>query len=495
MKMLLCITQYLRWFAWLSLFYPLISQAQLIAVKSVPVATVDQFLFVPSQNLGMGGVSIAMEDPAADPFVNPAKGVRLRGAYIFSSPVFGNITNENGSVRTLPVGVLLGSRNWFGGLNLAMQQFSASSRADFIDWGWPSNSLLSEKNLNNSYAAVLLGTKLPGTGTAIGASFFRAGLKAMPGVDFLYGRSSRIDQSGHIADYRLGLLHERANRPSFEMVLLHNRIAMTHDVYYNNWFWEGDVNASRSSVEVVRNLDQTKTWGLHLGSMLPFGGNDSRAGFIFTTNYKTHPKIPNYELMNIPRDPGDTWAFNIGAGLARANDSSAMAIDFIFEPIWSHTWADAAEAITTDRGTIIPAGGKTVENYFRFVNWLVRLGLGGQGETLGFQLGLQARFIQYRLKQQNFTTGARRSQKEFWGEWTPSVGLSLNVSAFQLRYTGRLTAGTGQPGVASDVVLRDTALASGGNFILAPSGSLTLQESVVFTHQFSVVVALHAIKY
>jgi len=369
----------------LFIFFPIIVSAQLISVRSVPVATVEQFLLAPSQNLGMGGVSIALEDPSADPFINPAKGGRIRGVYLFSAPVFGNTTENNGGVRTLPLGALLGSSRWFGGMSLAVQQLSTPDRFNFI-------SSLAEKNTNNLYAAGLLGTKFPASGISLAASASWAELQAMHGVDFLYSRSSRIEQSGHIADYRLGLLREKARQPSLEILLLHNRVRMTHDIYYQTWFWEGDIIANRRAADIVQELDQTDTWGLHVGSMIPLKNAESRAGLIFTANRKSHPKIPNYELMNIPRDPGVSWAFNFGAGLSHATDSSAFGMDLIFEPIWSHTWADAAEPLRNERGdVIIPAGGKTVENYFHFNNALVRLGLSGQGKIFGFQLGLQAR--------------------------------------------------------------------------------------------------------
>ncbi|MDZ7292307.1 MAG: hypothetical protein ONB44_21100 [candidate division KSB1 bacterium] len=464
-------------------FFPPISQAQLISVKSVPVAAAEQFMLVPSQNLGMGGVSIALEDPSSDPFVNPAKGARIQGVYLFSAPVFSNITENNGGVRTLPLGALLGAAKWFGGMTLAIQQ----SR-------WNASSALSDKNSNNLYAAGLIGTKIPSAGIAIAASIHWAGLEAMQGVDFLYGRSSRIDQYGHIVDYRIGLLREKTNRPSFEILLLHNRVHMTHEVYYRGWFWEGDFLTREYGTEGVRNLDATNTWGLHVGSMMPLGRDSSRVGLIFTVNHKSHPKIPNYELMNIPRDPGNSWAFNIGTGVSHAKAAGILAMDIVFEPIWSHTWADAAAPVTTERGVIIPAGGKTVENHFRFSNWMVRLGLSQQDRTFGFQLGLQARFFKYRFEQKNFVADTRRAQKEVWGEWTPSIGLSLNYPSFQIRYTGCLTAGTGRPGVESDFgrwpgVLRAGFDAS-ENFIVAPSGSLTLQETIVLTHQISVAVAL-----
>lgn len=488
MKMLYSCQKLACQFIALLIFLPIVASAQLISVRSVPIAAVEQFLLVPSQNLGMGGVTMALEDPSADPFVNPAKGGRLRGVYLFSAPVFGNITEENGGVRTLPLGALLGAEKWFGGMTLAGQQLRAPERFNFF-------SSLAEQNKNNLYAAGLLGKKISDSGISLAASASWAELQAMHGVNFLYGNSSRIEQRGHIADYRLGLLYEKTPQSTLEILLLHNRVRMKHDVYYQTWFWEGDLFANSRANRIVQELDQTNTWGLHLGSMLPFKNPHSRAGFIFTTNYKTHPKIPNYELMNIPRDPGTTWAFNFGAGLAYASDSSAFGIDFIFEPIWSHTWAEAVEPVKNDRGAVVvPHGGKTVENYFRFHNALVRLGLNAQGNVFGFQLGLQARFIHYRLQQTNFIGSTFRTQKEFWSEWTPSAGFNLNFAPFQLRYTGRLTAGTGQPGVESSVVWGRAAMTADSNFIIAPSGRLTLEDAMVLTHQIAVVVKLQSLR-
>ena len=55
------------------LLHPQLTIAQLISVKSVPVAEGDQFTIFPSLNISMGGVSIALDDPLLDPFLNPAK--------------------------------------------------------------------------------------------------------------------------------------------------------------------------------------------------------------------------------------------------------------------------------------------------------------------------------------------------------------------------------------------------------------------------------------
>ena len=87
---------------------PLIgAQAQIIPIKTFPIADGDQLGFLPTANLGMGGVSIAVPDTLLDPFVNPAKGARAVRGYFFGSPSFYSLTQHAGSGRTLPVGALV----------------------------------------------------------------------------------------------------------------------------------------------------------------------------------------------------------------------------------------------------------------------------------------------------------------------------------------------------------------------------------------------------
>lgn len=59
---------------------------QMISLKTVPVPNGEQFLLLPSRALGMGGASLALEDPIVDAFANPAKGVRLTGMRVFVAP-------------------------------------------------------------------------------------------------------------------------------------------------------------------------------------------------------------------------------------------------------------------------------------------------------------------------------------------------------------------------------------------------------------------------
>src|SRR5436309_9136784 len=80
--------------------------AQLISIKTVPIAQGDQFEIYPSHNLAMGGVSIAVPDTLLDPFRNPAKGARLAAApRFFGSPTFYGFSTAAGGGRTLLLAV------------------------------------------------------------------------------------------------------------------------------------------------------------------------------------------------------------------------------------------------------------------------------------------------------------------------------------------------------------------------------------------------------
>ncbi|MEC9016045.1 MAG: hypothetical protein VYD37_06140, partial [Gemmatimonadota bacterium] len=77
--------------------------AQLIPIRTVPVASGDQFLTVPSETLGMGGVMIALDDSLADGWVNPAKGVFIGESSFLGAPTFYGISDHGGGGKTFPM--------------------------------------------------------------------------------------------------------------------------------------------------------------------------------------------------------------------------------------------------------------------------------------------------------------------------------------------------------------------------------------------------------
>jgi hypothetical protein len=495
------------------------ARAQLIPIKTIPIAQGDQFQIFPSNNLGLGSVSIALADSLADPFVNPALGTRIARARFFSSPTLYSVSRNAGGGRSLPFAVLARSSRWYGGLALALQQVDPS-RPPRPDGLFGIGAVATPNTFNsiavdppipgpdsrahgNEYAFGMVGRDLPGAKISIAASMLWTGLHALDGVDLLYAGSQRVAQDGHTLDLRLGAVKawpgEWGDR-SLEALVLHDDFAATHRVTYVDTYWDPGLEQFRSRARVERNLDRTNTWGLHFKYTLPFTASGWRIGWIATLNQSSHPKIPNYELANvpaIPRDPGYSTAFDFGVGLSKVRGRATLGVDFVYEPIRSYTWADAEALLPTVSGDTLAPGAKTVENHFHFSNALLRLGAGrdielkGVGRLVGLQFGLMLRSVHYNLSQQDNVQEFQRRLTTGWMEWTPTWGLSLRFPEFEIRYAGRSTHGAGRPESNFFVPWggRDVALAS-GTILAAPNGPLNLTHVNTTTHQISLSLPL-----
>src|SRR5437867_3193951 len=503
------------------------ARAQIIQIKTIPIAQGDQFQFFPANNLGMGSISIALPDSLNDPFVNPALGTRLNGARFFSSPTLYSVSRKAGGGRSLPLALVTRSAAWFCGLALALQQVDPSrppranggfvvetparaasplGPADVIPAPIPRPDTRAH---GNEYAFGMIGRDLPAH-ISIGGSVFWTGLHALDGVDLLYAGSQRVAQDGHVLDLRLGMTkewREQRGTRSLDALVLHNDFAATHTVTYVDGFWDPATATFGQRARIEHNFDHTHTWGLQLKYAIPLAAPGWRIGWTTTLNASSHPKIPNYELANvpvIPRDPGYSTAFDFGIGASRALGPSTFGVDLAYEPIRSYTWADAASPIATAAGDTIAAGGKTIENHFRFSNLLLRLGVGREielldepeggatGKILGVQFGLIVRRTHYTLAQSDHVQALQRELTAGWMEYTPTWGLSLRFPELAIRYSGRVTHGAGRPSPDFPIggwATRDVALA-GGTILAAPTGPLSSTKVNTATHQISVSVPL-----
>ncbi len=471
---------------------PGFAAGQLISLKTVPVASGDQFLTLPSARLGMGSVSIALDDALLDPFVNPAKGSLIEESALLGSPTFYGVSNGNGGGRTLPISALFHSDKGFGGISFALQQIENGNQGgnfflpvDAI-WVGP-RPRLNELSATNVYADGVIGFDLGESGLSLGAGVSWAGLDALDGVEYLYSLADGIVQSGHAVNYRLGVFSNQDGR-QFEAVVIHNRFDMTHDVSYIDWSWDETDQIPIITTRLEINEDRTNTTGFHLGFARPITESGWRVGGTWTVNRKAHPKIPNYEIMNIPRDPGISWAYDFGVGIAKSSGPATFGIDLVFEPIWSDTWVEAEADTTSADGATIRQGERTIENEFFFTNVQMRIGLAHDTERLGFQLGVEVRSYDYSLEQRDNLENTVRDQDESWMEWTPSLGARVKFPEFELGYVGRMTTGSGRPGVRWEGPR--AAAAAAADFIVAPSGPLTLQDARVLTHQVTVSIPI-----
>ena len=465
------------------------AHAQLVTPKTLPVAQGNQFEIFPSSTVGMAGARIALADTLLDPFVNPAKATRLGATRLFSAPLFYGVSGDGGGGRTLPGGSSARVGAWTGVATVALQQLD---KGEAVFGG---NVPFSDRTAINEYAAASLARRIGASDWSVGVSGWVAGLDAVDGVNLLYSGSDRIEQAGHMVDARVGLTRDWADGRSLELLVLHNRFAVAHDVTWTTWLWDEPTRTGRQQQRVEHNEDRTNLWGMHLEYERPLAAPGWRVGYLATVNRLSHPKIPNYSVMNIPRDPGTTYAYNLGVGVARALGPATFAADLVYEPMWSETWADAASD-TSGRAGIVRRGEKTVENEFRFANAIMRMGVGreatlgadGAGVALGVRAGVAAHAISYRLEQQNHLENVRRTQREHWVEWTPTWGISFRFPELALHYNGRYTTGVGRPGVRSNVAFLEDGVAlagRAGGIIAAPSAPLTLQDAHVLSHQVS----------
>lgn len=196
--------------------------AQLVALRSVPVASGDQFLVYPTRRMGMGGPSIALRDSWLDPFVNPAKGALTTESAFFASPTFYGISEHNGAGRTLPLSGLFTGGAWFGGVSMALQQIEnrQGTRVAFpVTWEWTGAARrLDESASRNLYLHGFAGRRVA-EGMSVGAGVSYASLDALDGVDLLYQGSDGVEQDGDVVDFRAGLYGGDEGGDTFELLL------------------------------------------------------------------------------------------------------------------------------------------------------------------------------------------------------------------------------------------------------------------------------------
>jgi hypothetical protein len=226
-----------------------------------------------------------------------------------------------------------------------------------------------------------------------------------------------------------------------------------------------------------------------------------------TANRLSHPKIPDYrirEVITVPRDPGHTYAYNLGFGLAKLARYTTFGLDVVLEPIFSTTWAEALGDTLTSSGAALKRGAHSVDNRNKFSNAMIRFGFGHETpigkdstEHFGFQFGLGLQSISYRLKQADRIAETSRVQNEHWMEWSPSFALKYRGRGFDAGYTFTLTCGAGSScmpscfiGCGDDVSVTAPPTPGGGGVIASPTEALRFEGGRVSTHRFTVTMRI-----
>jgi hypothetical protein len=421
-------------------------EAQVIRVKTIPVAESEQFSFLPSA--GMAGVSIALADTLLDPFVNPAKGSRARGSQYFGAPSFFSVSENSGAGTTFPIGAMWKRGSSFAGLGAAFQQIHSPRPQPNFGFGIASSSSSSfapipqpsePKSRRNNYSFMMLGHTLDSARLSIAASALWSGLDAVDGVEQFYLANDWMQQKGDALDLRFGVLKEWAGGQSFEAVAVRNRFGHVHDVGFTDFFWDPGLRQTMARPRTEHDAERTSTWGVQLQYERPVIDSSWRVGALLTGNRITHAQLPSYELTEGMGTAGRSAAFNAGVGISRTLGAVTFGADAIYEPITTDTW-------TAD----------SLDNRFRFSNAKLRAGVSRRftlmdpRSSFSLQLGAEAYSISYVMNQHDRAANANRVRREAWLEQTRTAGMSFRLPGIEVHYHVRSRTGVGRPGVVNN---------------------------------------------
>lgn len=468
--------------------------AQLVNIRTAPVNVSEQFYTFPSRYLGMGG-GIALIDPEADPFANPATAARMQGAFVSSTPTFYKLPDHPGFGRTLPITVLANaeSETPFGGISLAAQEVESAQNGVVPISGIRRPSRFA----NNYFAFGLLGQKLPKQRAAIAMSVSYSDLNHLHMVDLLYPDAASIEQGGSITDIRLGLLKELPHDGSLEAVLVRNHVAMEHKVTYATWSWVQTPqgwNRQSLSQRQEYNSDETTTWGAHTAYRFGVPESGWHLGFFGTANVKTHPHIPNYTFSHIPRDPGNSRAYALGMGGVTQDSLNILSLDLTYMPMWTSTWQEAGTPTKTKSGAILPIGAPTIENEFVFSNIDFHAGWAHRFTNTWIQLGLDVLDVNYALDQYDDINEVAHQIDDHWTETTLTWGLAFELPHIRLRYFGHArNTDLFRFGSEQSAPIVNIPEAPGPDIVSAPLGGqalLRMEPNAAVLHQFSISIPL-----
>ena len=451
--------------------------AQLIAIKTVPLLATEQFAVTPTFSAGMAGLRLANEDSLRDPFLNPARGGLFNGRYLVSGTNLSRIATGVGGFFTIPVTFLYSNSRHFGGVHVSAQQMHARRYVPFPEQSAGTGNYLpaawKEKKVFNGFFSGYWGRRLSSRDVLAGSLSY-ARLTGLSGQEYLFDAPIYM-QNALEFESRLGW-YRTLSSGAVEAVLVYQDFNMQTELGRS---FPGEAGSAGTEQEI------TRTFGLYLAGRRQVR-KKVRAGFSLTANRKWHPRIINYSLMRIPRDPGDTYAFEIGTGLMLTDSGgwSKSGVEVLFQPVWSRTWAEAEKDMVRDDGSLLRKGGRTIDNRFRIANWRFRIGLEDHNPPFTVQLGLEVRLYRYRLEQENHIAGTVRRRTETWQEWKPSFSLQYDFRGVRLGYVFGAVFGSGIPGLVNPG--RSFVDSSDVGYLIAPASALTLQNTVVLVHRLQI---------
>jgi hypothetical protein len=471
------------------------AHGQLIQVRTYPVLSEDSYVDVPSEGRSMGRTHVAISDSLADGFSNPALLSRSGGNYLFTLARFGfwsksdRSEQENAYIQTIeesnsaltlsaPVGAVVKCGDFAVGA-FAGYELQQSKHHEFRVWGNSSTETEDARTKTKNYV-VHLGASwnIPGTGLAIGGSGGYVGLGGIDGLQLLYPSSSNVTVSGGTYDARLGLA---GTLGPGDLSVSGGREAMS--------VWH---TATYETQATIYNEEKNSTWFAQAGYRYPVN-DELTLGVEATGNWRAHPKIPDYPV-SAPRDPGNTQAYNFGAGMNWHSGPTTFAMEYLIEPIRSNTWIIADRDRKDGKGNvIIRQGDREQENNYTFLNHIVRAGVAvAPATSFAMRFGAEARFNSLDHENVNFWSYSRRkvTPANSWSEVALTAGVDATFGRFRLMYDGEVLLGRGILDNERGIWFEDVGPLKGNDMLIVPGSGLSISPVPVFTNRLTVIYHL-----
>ena len=450
------------WVYAIALCAPAFLTAQVIPLQTAPFFGSDQLVYFPATNLKAAGISIAVDDAAADQFINPACGLAIRGLTVFTVPTFVAI-GKSAETSMLSLGVRYGDDTFYGGM-YGGQQHAKDRKQD---------NVLVERTISggasgtNEFGHAFVGYRFPETGTTLGVSFFRATigfLAKFNSIGLGYGDLER----GGSNQYKFGIEQRLEGGGRLDVVAA--RAVTSVDYQYTPPYDGGPVLFGGAPPPSYGH-DRSATWAIQSHYVQPVS-NSLFLGALADINWK------QFDQLSLFESPARATAFQFGLGVSRAGAESVVGCDVVYEPA----------SITLSRWQGLPNDDIVrLNSTVRFSNWTGKVGLRTDRKPLALSFGLQLHVVQFHVNEQDQYERIYADSNEGWNEWRFTIGLTARVFEMELDYTGILTTFK-HPDAVAQVTTAETSSVQSFIDIIRPYYGASFTDANSILHRLALTV-------
>jgi hypothetical protein len=411
-------------------------QGQTVPAKTVASPRGQQFFFLPTSRVGMGELLVAADDPLRDPFLNPA----IKGDWPLRFSLTPTIYRDKRKTvqgRTFPFAALIAGNIWFGTFAFALQELEEAPKEIFSLPSELNGVVDAEEPSRNTYLLGSIGRRI-GSKVSFGLKLAYGELELLDGERRLHPSALALSQAGETRTVTLGTTYTPKPDHSFRATLSNSLVEMEHE--WTGWRRRAsEIPGIPGPAELWSWTDGSRfeAWEGRVHYTLSIPRERLRLTAMASLRKRDQSRVPGYDLVHIPFDPGSTTIGEFGLAWDAVGPLFRLAIEAGVSPGSAETTilADSAQSLN---GTTLQPGDPAFGHDFRFNNWWATAGVDVPIRSGGFQLGLGARGHRFRLDQRDHLRGEDHEYKISWTEWMPSLGVRAVIWGVEMGYAVRL---------------------------------------------------------